>query len=133
MFSNGINLNASSYKSLFTSSGGILNVPVHPSAVIYSQFDYVHGIAAGEGQKGISVSKVSILNTLINQLVNMKKNPSFTKEEITGMNDQQKDALIQQYQKQIQQEVAVQAQAQTGSYGLAGIMPEAGSLISISI
>ncbi|MBB5220062.1 hypothetical protein DYE49_09200 [Treponema rectale] len=133
MFSNGINLNASSYKSLFSSSGGILNVPVNPNAVIYSQFDYVHGIAADNGQRGVPVSRVSILNTLINQLVNMKKTPAFSKEEIGGMNDEQKDALIKQYQQQIQTEIAAAAQAQTGSYGLAGIMPEAGAVISLSI
>ena len=92
MFSNGINLNAASYNNVFSTSSGSLFVPVKPSAVIYSQLDYVHGTAAKSGQNGVPLNKVRILNTLINQLVSMKQKASApSEEEISGMSEEQKD------------------------------------------
>ena len=88
MYSNGINLNAASYNNVFSSSSGQLFVPVKPSAVIYSQLDYVHGTAVKNGQNGVPLSKVRILNTLINQLVSMKqKTTSHSDEELSGMSE----------------------------------------------
>lgn len=130
MFSNGVNLNPSSYKVLFSSSSGVLNVPVKPSAVIYSQFDYVRGVSAKSGQNGISVDRIRILNSLINQLVSMKKSKSADENELSQLTDEQKDKLIETYQKEIEREVAA-AQVQPASYGIAGLMPETGSVISI--
>lgn len=129
MYSNGINLNAASYKNLFSTSSGNLIVPVKPSAVIYSQLDHVHGTAASAGQNGVPVSRVRILNTLINQLVAMKK-ATPNEDELNNMSDEQKDALIEEYQTEIRN--AVQASSQPNTYGLAGIMPETGTLVSFT-
>lgn len=131
MFSNGINLNAASYNNVFSTSSGSLFVPVKPSAVIYSQLDYVHGTAAKSGQNGVPLNKVRILNTLINQLVSMKQKTSApSEEEISGMSEEQKDALIKEYQQQIKS--AVSNTAQPAGYGFAGLMPEAGSVVSVN-
>ena len=129
MYSNGITLNPSSYKNLFSSASGILNVPVKPSAVIYSQLDYVHGVSAGRGENGVPINRIRILNTLINQLVSMKKESSVQKD-FGGLSEEQKDSLIKSYQQQIQNEVA-RVQSQPASYALAGLMPETGSVISV--
>lgn len=131
MYSNGINLNAASYNNVFSSSSGTLFVPVKPSAVIYSQFDYVHGTAVSQGQKGVPVNKVRILNTLINQLVSMKqKTSTHSEKEINEMSEEQKDALIKEYQQEIKN--AVTNAAQPATYGFAGLMPEAGAVVSVN-
>ena len=127
MYANGISMNASSYKNLFSASSGVLCVPVKPSAVIYSQFDYVHGVSAGAGEAGVPVNRIKILNTLINQLVSMKKG-SPSSIDFDELSDEQKDELIKTYQKQIQNTVE---QVQPASYAFAGLMPEAGTVVSI--
>lgn len=131
MFSNGINLNAASYNNVFSTSSGSLFVPVKPSAVIYSQLDYVHGTAAKSGQNGVPLSKVRILNSLINQLVSMKQKASIdSKAELEGLSEEQKDALIKEYQQQIK--TAVSNSAQPSTYGFAGLMPEAGVVVNVN-
>ena len=130
MFSNGITLNASSYKTLFSGSAGNLCVPVKPSAVIYSQFSYVHGTAASSAEQGVPLDKVRILNTLIHQLVSMKKNVS-SKQDFSAMSEQQKDELIKNYQNQIQR--ALDEAKQVGGYGISGVVMEAGSLFSFNV
>jgi len=126
MVSNFVSLNASSYKNLFTSGSGALYVPVSPSAVVYSQFSHVRGTPSSEG--GVSVSKIKILNTLIDQLISMKTKKTLSKDLISQLTDNQKDVLIKQYQKQIQSELTQSARA--GTYGFAGLLPEAGSVVN---
>lgn len=130
MYSNGIRLNAASYGNLFSTSSGTLCVPVKPSAVIYTQLDYVRGTATAQGQKGVPVDRIRILNTLITQLVSMKQKASVTENDATGLSDEQKDELIKAYQQQIKNAMATASQPQ--SYGLAGLMPEAGAVVSVS-
>src|SRR5574344_792202 len=122
MVSNAISLNASSYKTLFANGPGALYVPVSPSAVVYAQFNHVRGIAASAGESGVPISRVKILKTLIDQLVSMKSKPSVSKENVSELSDKQMDALIKQYQKQIQ--TSVSESITTKKYGLAGAMPE---------
>jgi hypothetical protein len=124
---NSISLNAYSYNTQFAtpSGGGKLFVPVNPSMVIYSQFDHVAGVAARQGQNGVSVSKIKILNTLIEQLVSMRNNRSI-KEAPAPESDEDIDALIKNYQSEIQ---ALTKQPQGNPYSLS---PESGMLFSIS-
>ncbi len=131
MYSAGITLNASSYKTLFSSGAGNLCVPVKPSAVIYSQFSYVRGTAASSEQITVPIDKVRILNTLINQLVSMKKSNVSPNQDFSEMTEEQKDELIKTYEKQIQQTISLANQ--TGGYGLSGVMLEAGTLLSLNV
>ena len=55
------------------SSGGRTFVPVKPSMYGYAQFQYVSGYPARNGQEGVSIDKIKILNTLIDQLVTMRQ------------------------------------------------------------
>ena len=103
-------------------AAGKLYVPVSRSALLYSHFDHVSGVAAGNGQAGVSISKIRILNSLIDRLSAIKNQP---KESVSDLNDDQAQALIEQYQKQIQQTVAQQ------SFALAGVKPMAGELFQI--
>ena len=129
MYSNDINLNASTYRTLFSSSTGRLYVPVKPSVAVFTQFDYVRGTPAEKGQKGVPVDRIRILNSLIDQLVSMRQKPA-SKEDMLDLTDSQKDALIKTYQKQIKNSIAIANLP--GTYGFAGLMPQAGAVFNIS-
>ena len=76
-------------------AAGKLYVPVSRSALLYSHFDHVSGVAAGNGQQGVSISKIRILNSLIDRMAAIKNQP---KESISDISDDQAQALIEQYQ-----------------------------------
>jgi Icc-related predicted phosphoesterase len=80
---------------------GRMSVPVAPSAYIYSHFKHVSGTPAPEGVQGVNISKLKILDTLIDQLSKVK-NQSIPILNMPGENDNKRiDALIEQLQKQI--------------------------------
>ena len=108
--------------SSMVAAAGKMYVPVSKSALLYSHFDHVSGVAAGNGQNGVSISKIRILNSLIDRLSAIKNQP---KESIQDMSDDQAQVLIEQYQKQLQQTVAQQ------SFALAGAQPMPGALFAI--
>ncbi len=127
---NTISLNAYSYNNFVSGSGSKLHVPVSPASVIYAQFDHISGFAASSSQKSIPVSKIQILNTLINQLIAMKGAPKAATSQVDeGMSENQMDMLIKNYQSEIQASVQL---AQANGYGLAGVAPEAGTLLNMT-
>ena len=107
--------------SSMVAAAGKMYVPVSKSALLYSHFDHVSGVAAGNGQNGVSISKLRILNSLIERVSAIKNEPAKTLKEVSP---DQADALIQNYQKQLQQ--ALQT-----PYILNGAQPMAGDLISL--
>ena len=92
-------INAFSYSSTISNGGasGKLYVPVSRSSLI---FDHVSGVAVKTGQQGVSISKIRILNSLIDRLASIKNEP---KKSVQDISDKQADALIKNYQKQISQ------------------------------
>ncbi len=109
------------------SSGGRTYIPVKPSQFGYSQFQYVAGFPAQTGQEGVSVDKLKILNTLIDQLVTMKQKNIMPKISAEGeISDKQIDALIKQYQEQIQ---VTTAAAESLPYKPP--MPQTGTLVNL--
>ena len=126
---NGISLNANSYNytSVISGGQGKLYVPVSQSNVIYAHFDHVTGVAAKPNQQGVPISKIQILNSLLNQLISMKSQPKLNVAP-ENMDDSQLDALIQSTQSKIQTNVQM---AQATGYGLAGVAPEAGAVFSL--
>lgn len=116
------NINAYSYSQI--SGGNKLYVPVSKAALLYSHFDHVSGIAAKSNQNGVSISKIQILNTLIERLSAMKSQP---KESVTDLSNDAAEQLIKNYQEQIRTTMAQKP------YLLAGASPEAGELFSFSV
>jgi hypothetical protein len=116
------NINIFSYGNSFATSGaaGKLYVPVSRSALLYSHFDHVSGVAAKSGQSGVSISKIQILNSLIESLTALKGQPRIS---VTDISDEQADALIKNYQQQIQ--MAVQ-----NPY-TAGAKPQSGEIFTL--
>ena len=114
--------NFSYSSSTLAAAAGKMYVPVSKSALLYSHFDHVSGVAAGNGQNGVSISKICILNSLIERISAIKNEPA--KQVGENMSAAQADQLIQNYQKQLQS--ALQT-----PYILSGAQPMAGDLFSI--
>lgn len=116
-------LNAFSYSSSISSSGssGKLYVPVSRLSLIYSNFDHVSGVAAKTGQNGVSISKIRILNSLIERLSAIQNEP---KKSVQNISENQAEVLIKNYQKQI-------SQAVQNPYIINGAKPMPGDLFQI--
>ena len=128
MYTKDISLNASTYKTVFTSASGSLHVPVKNSVAVYTQFEHVKGTPAAKGEAGVSVSRIRLLNTLIDKLVSMKKDVPEQKE-LESADEFSIDSMIFTCQKQIKSSFTASGPA---TYGLAGLMPEPGAVFDIS-
>jgi hypothetical protein len=85
--------------AISASRGGRTSLPVAPSAYIYSHFKHVSGVPAPEGVRGVNITKLKILDALIEQLGRIKKQG--IKIPDTLVSDDRIDALIEQYEGQI--------------------------------
>ena len=129
MMTNISNLSPYSYNGIASGgASGKLYVPVNPANVIYAQFDHISGVAAKKGQHGVSITKIQILNTLIENLAKIKTQSSSSEYQQMHLSDEQVDVLIKNYQQQIKQAVT---QAQTVQYTAAGINSLSGALFAI--
>lgn len=126
MTTNIVSLNPYQYGTYTGEVSGRLFVPVNPAAVIYAHFDHISGVAAPAGQNGVSLTKLQILNSLINGLSTLKNTPKVEVPENTSSFEM--DALIDQYQ------AAVAASAETNpQFMLSGVESVTGGLVNISI
>jgi len=89
-----------------SAGSGRMSLPVAPGMVIYSHFRHVSGTPAPEGTQGVNISKLKILDTLIEQLSKMKKQ-SVDFGAVNETDEKRVNALIEQYQKQIKAAQAV--------------------------
>ena len=56
---------------------GKMSLPVDSSSLIYSHFEHVSGIPAPEGTQGVTISKLKLLDVLIEQLNQVKKGANY--------------------------------------------------------
>ncbi|MDR2178238.1 MAG: hypothetical protein LBP20_09405 [Treponema sp.] len=105
--------------------GGRMSLPVAPALYIYSHFRHVSGVPAPEGTQGITISKLKILDTLIEQLSRIKNQGTANSRGAETMSDEQIDALIDQYEQQIR---SSQAASQAVSFGA---MPQGGLMFNL--
>jgi hypothetical protein len=68
---------------------------------IYSHFRHVSGVPAPEGTRGVTISKLKILDVLIEQLSQIKKQGATAPSGAAAPSDERIDALIEQYEQQI--------------------------------
>lgn len=131
MVSNIGTANAYTYNPVMHSIGAKVHVPVNPQYVVYSQLEHISGIAAEQNQRGVHLSKIQILNTLIDQLSSVKSQNSKAEPNIlSDTSDEARiDKLIQNYQSQIHTAMKL---AETNPFmpGAAAIQP--GAIFSIS-
>ena len=113
------------------SQSGRMSLPVSPSSYIYSQFKHVSGVPAPEGVGGVNINRLKILDTLIEQLSQMKKQPepsSIGRDFVLSEEDFAVNTLIDQYQNQIRM---IQEERANSPYALAP--PQTGALFNIFI
>ena len=105
-----------------------MSVPVSPSAYIYSHFEHVSGVPASEGETGVNINKLKIIDTLIEQLSRHKKSP----EPLVEMNGQDEEkrinAIINSYHNQVR---SIQAANAHNPYAPAA--PFTGTILSLSV
>lgn len=106
-----------------SSNAGKLYVPVNKSSLLYSHFEHVSGVAARANQNGVSISKLRILNSLIDKVSAINNEKS---TPIKNIDSNQAEKMIAQYQRQM-------ASAMKNTYALSGARPMPGELFSIDI
>ncbi|GHV85420.1 hypothetical protein AGMMS50230_10280 [Spirochaetia bacterium] len=93
--------------ALTSSGSGRMSLPVSPSSYIYSHFKHVSGVPAPEGTRGVAITKLKVLDVLIEQLGQMKKQPAFNRDDAVSLSSGEIDALIEKYEGQIKAARAV--------------------------
>jgi hypothetical protein len=111
--------------AISAANDGRMSLPVSPSMLIYSHFKHVSGTPAPEGTSGVNISKLKILDTLIEQLSKTKNKPAADFATVNENDENRVNALIEQYQKQIKA-------AQASVYPPAAA-PVKGALFNISV
>ncbi len=92
------------------SGNGRTSIPVSPANYIYSHFKHVSGTPAPEGVQGVSLSKLKVLDVMIERLSRMKQQPpEMNTVQGKEMSDKQIDALIETYENQMKQAQAASA------------------------
>ena len=74
-----------------------LSLPVAPSSLIYSHLKHVYGVPSPDGH-GVAISKLNILDVLIEQMKQFRKIPDFS---AAGVREDMIDAMIDSYKSQI--------------------------------
>ncbi|GHT93530.1 hypothetical protein FACS1894140_6630 [Spirochaetia bacterium] len=95
--------------AISAAGGGRMSVPVSPASYIYSHFKHVSGVPAPEGAQGVTISKLKILDVLIEQLSQMKKRNAISPMDAGNVSTDRINALIDQYEQQIKQAGAANA------------------------
>lgn len=113
--------------AISASRGGKTSLPVSRSTYIYSHFKHVSGVPAPEGVRGVAINKLKILDTLIEQLSRMKKQPDPFAGDSAVDEEKRINALIEQYQGQIRV-----AQATTFAMPYAPAAPVSGAIFSLA-
>ena len=86
---------------LNASAMGKVSLPVEPASLVYSHFKHVSGVPAPEGIKGVAISKLNILDVLIEQMNQIKKIGS--PDVSAQLSEDRLDAMIENYGTQIRQ------------------------------
>ncbi|MDR2865161.1 MAG: hypothetical protein LBV68_06105 [Spirochaetaceae bacterium] len=90
--------------------GGRSTVPVSPASYIYSHFKHISGVPAPEGVQGVAVSKLKILDTIIEHLSQARAKNSVSFELADGtMSDKQLDVMIEFLKNEIESAAAANA------------------------
>ena len=90
---------------------GKMSLPVDPSALMYSHFEHVSGVPAPKGTQCVTISKLNLLDVLIEQINQVKKGgtPLSPASTLQGSSAENLETLIENYRNQIRQVRAASA------------------------
>ena len=111
----------------FNGSGHRMSVPVRPSQTVFAQFRHISGTPASSGQSTIPLSRIQLLNSLIDNLQRVKQNPDYRPDGING-SPGRTDALIQQYASELHQAM----KATPSPFGTMGGVSGSGMVFSLT-
>ena len=102
-------LNVNSYENLISSGigSGRLYVNVEPNMVMYTQYKHVSGVAAKKTEPTVPISKLQIVNALIDRLTEIKKITETKNQELDipanlgSLDDDHLDIIIDDLQYKI--------------------------------
>ena len=114
--------------AISASHSGKMSLPVSPSSYIYSHFKHVSGVPAPDGVSGVNINKLAIIDTLIEQLSRMKKQPETAFQGTDQDNEKRINTLINDYQNRIRN---IQTASANNPY--APTAPLVGAVFSISV
>ena len=98
-------LRSASFTMLFSASSGARTyLPVNANQYVYSQFKYVAGIPVQDGS-GVSLTKLKILNTIIDQLLTTQKSAGAKILPSKEMSDEEISSMAEEYQKELIKEL----------------------------
>ena len=103
----------------YSRTGHRVSVPVKPSQTVFAQYRNISGIPASTGQNTVPLSRVQLLNSLINNLQKLKHNPGY-KTADSGTSVKRADALIRQYASELHQAMTSSPAAFGTSVGTSG-------------
>ena len=128
MVSNYVPLSTLSYAAMTSiSAGGRAYLPVDTKQVVYSHFQYVSGVPRTKDQNGVSIGKLKILNTLIDQLVRLRENERENKLLTANSDEKTLDAMIEYVNTKIHTEITL-----SKSIGYASSLPESAYLLDLT-
>ena len=108
MISNYASLSTLSYAAMSSiSAGGRAYLPVDTKQVVYSHFQYVSGVPRHKDQNGVSIGKLKILNTLIDQLVKMRENARNDELLSSNTDEGTLDSMIEYVNQKIHTEISL--------------------------
>ena len=110
------------------SQGGRASLPVSQSSYIYSHFKHVSGTPAPEGVEGVSISRLKILDTLIEQIARMKRDTEPLYDMQRQDNENSINNLINQYHTQVRN-----LQAINSNNPYASAAPILGAVFNITV
>ena len=102
-------------------------MPVASSSYIYSHFKHVSGVPATDGENGVSINRLKIIDTLIEQISRMKKEPEPFDGDLELDWEERVNTMIEQYQTQVRN-----IQAASGNNPYFPSAPATGAVFSIS-
>ena len=80
--------------------GTKMSLPVNPASLVYSHFEHVSGIPASKGDEGISISKLNLLDVLINK-VNEIKTTNYLPNTASAISENSFEGIVENFNNQI--------------------------------
>lgn len=118
------NIGTFSYINSTAVSADKVYVPVKKSVLIYSHLDHVSGVAAKSGQAGVSITKLQLLNALIDHASSIDSSSQNINKSMENVSEAQMDSMIKNLHSKIQTAIKT-------PYALTGAKPVPGELFSI--